>query len=299
LIDRRKSYVDHNKSFFKKRVVKGISANESEVVIHNFIGFFKDLFRQMQEDKIVQLGIRGKVILEIGCYNGYLEIELVERGSKYAIGVDINPFNLGTAAKMENLLLPKFLILKDLDTQKILEAKSRVDFLCSNALFLPFKERCFDIVICSQILEHVQTPEEILNEIRRVLKSDGKLFVSVPNRFCFRETHNAPAFLHWLPYKFWVGHVYSHVWKSEKSDKRRPTWFVYRFYTRFLLRNQLIESGFKVIALAETQYIPSKLYALIRTRWIRTILLILNQVGEKLPFLRHLGAGIIAIASRP
>jgi SAM-dependent methyltransferase len=252
----------------------------------------------MQEDRIVQLGIRDKVILEIGCYNGYLEIELVERGSKYAIGVDINPFNLGTAAKVENLLLPKFLVRKDLDTQKILEAKSRVDFSCSNALFLPFKERCFDIVICSQMLEHVQKPEEILNEIRRILKSDGKLFVSVPNRFCFRETHNASAFLHWLPYRFWVKHVYPHAWRS-KSDKRRPTWFVYRFYTRFLLHNQLIEAGFKVIALTETQYVPSSLYALIRTRWIRTILLILNQVVEKLPFLRHLGAGIIAIALRP
>ena len=59
--------------------------------------------------------------------------------------------------------------------------------------------------------------------------------------------------------------MYPNVWKL-KDDKRRPTWFVHRFYTRFLLRNQLIEAGFKVTALTETQYVPSSLYALIRTR---------------------------------
>jgi ubiquinone/menaquinone biosynthesis C-methylase UbiE len=250
----------------------------------------------MQEDKIVQLGVSGR-ILELGCYNGYLEIELAEKGSIYAVGVDLNPFNLGSAAKTENLLDPKFLTCTSINARKILQVKLRVDFVLSDARFLPFKDRVFDLVICSQLLEHMQNIEEMLLETKRVLKVDGKLFVSVPNRFCFKETHNAPPFLHWLPYKFWLKLVYPHVWKT-KDNKRRPTWFVHRFYTRFLLRNQLISSGFKIDSLQEAQYVPSKLYASTNRKRIRKTLLIINETLEKVPLLKHLGSAIIAIASR-
>jgi len=250
----------------------------------------------MQEDKIVQLGVSGN-ILELGCYNGYLEIELAEKGGNYAVGVDLNRFNLGSAAKTKNLLDPRFLTCTSIDARKNLRVKPRVDFVCSDARFLPFKDKVFDLVICSQLLEHVQNVEEILLEAKRVLKVGLKLFVSVPNRFCFEETHNAPPFLHWLPYKFWLKRVYPHVWKT-KDDKRRPTWFVHRFYTRFLLRNQLMSSGFNIDSLQEAQYLPSKLYALTNRKGIRKTLLIINETLEKVPFLKHLGSAIIAIASR-
>jgi SAM-dependent methyltransferase len=46
---------------------------------------------------------------------------------------------------------------------------------------LPFHEQTFDLVICHHVLEHVAPLDAVLAEIRRVLKPDGRLFVTVPD----------------------------------------------------------------------------------------------------------------------
>jgi SAM-dependent methyltransferase len=45
---------------------------------------------------------------------------------------------------------------------------------------LPFADASFDGALCSQVLEHVFTPEEFLREIRRVLRPGGRLVLTVP-----------------------------------------------------------------------------------------------------------------------
>lgn len=44
----------------------------------------------------------------------------------------------------------------------------------------PFTDGEFDSVLCNQVLEHVFNPDVFLAEINRVLKSDGKLLLTVP-----------------------------------------------------------------------------------------------------------------------
>ncbi len=44
----------------------------------------------------------------------------------------------------------------------------------------PFPDASFDTVLCSQVLEHVFTPEAFLTEIRRVLRPGGVLLLTVP-----------------------------------------------------------------------------------------------------------------------
>ena len=44
----------------------------------------------------------------------------------------------------------------------------------------PFENGHFDSVLTSQVLEHVFTPDEFLQEIHRVLKPDGRLLLTVP-----------------------------------------------------------------------------------------------------------------------
>lgn len=45
---------------------------------------------------------------------------------------------------------------------------------------LPFAPASFDGVLCSQVLEHVFTPEDFLREIARVLRPGGRLVLAVP-----------------------------------------------------------------------------------------------------------------------
>ena len=43
---------------------------------------------------------------------------------------------------------------------------------------LPFRSSYFDIVLCMQVLEHVEETKKTLKEIRRVLKVKGRLILS-------------------------------------------------------------------------------------------------------------------------
>jgi SAM-dependent methyltransferase len=45
---------------------------------------------------------------------------------------------------------------------------------------LPFKDNSVDAVICESVLEHLIYPQEAVTEIRRVLKSEGLLYVVTP-----------------------------------------------------------------------------------------------------------------------
>jgi SAM-dependent methyltransferase len=54
---------------------------------------------------------------------------------------------------------------------------------------LPFVSDTFDVVLCTQVLEHVRHPGHVLAELARVLKPKGNLFLTVPQSW---EVHEAP-----------------------------------------------------------------------------------------------------------
>lgn len=46
---------------------------------------------------------------------------------------------------------------------------------------LPFEDAAFDLVICTEVLEHLLWPQSLLAECFRLLSTEGSLVVSVPN----------------------------------------------------------------------------------------------------------------------
>lgn len=50
----------------------------------------------------------------------------------------------------------------------------------ADAETLPFQSSCFEVAICSDILEHVLDPEAVVREVERVLKQNGTFFVLLP-----------------------------------------------------------------------------------------------------------------------
>lgn len=47
---------------------------------------------------------------------------------------------------------------------------------------MPFKDESFDIILCSDVIEHVERPENLVREISRMLKKGGILYVTCPNK---------------------------------------------------------------------------------------------------------------------
>lgn len=63
-----------------------------------------------------------------------------------------------------------------------LSKRSKVAVLCDGAQ-LPFNSEIFDLVLASELLEHVSKPSLVLKEAHRVLKFDGHIIITT--RFLF------------------------------------------------------------------------------------------------------------------
>ena len=75
----------------------------------------------------------------------------------------------------------------DIDTAVVEAANSKygrpnLAFQCCSVMSLPFEENSFDVVISFETLEHVTDQETLLTEFVRVLRPDGVLVISTPNR---------------------------------------------------------------------------------------------------------------------
>jgi len=64
-----------------------------------------------------------------------------------------------------------------------------VDYAC-NAEDMPVEDGTFDLVLCTQVLEHCDNPQKIVDECHRVLKPGGILIVTVPSIY---PQHGYPA----------------------------------------------------------------------------------------------------------
>lgn len=135
-----------------------------------------------------RLGLqRGHKVLDIGCGSGRHTAEAYRYDSITAIGADRNHDDLKAARDRLELH----------DRLKALGGGTWC-LSAADALALPFASQAFDVVICSEVLEHIPEHQRAMGEIVRVLKPGGTLVVSVPRwfpeRICWalsREYHQA------------------------------------------------------------------------------------------------------------
>jgi len=77
--------------------------------------------------------------------------------------------------------------------------RTRATTNVGDAHFLPFRDCVFDKILCMEVLEHLSSPSKGIMEMRRVLKGDGTLVISVPNVTEWRRIlsiHRHPTTIH-------------------------------------------------------------------------------------------------------
>ena len=101
----------------------------------------------------------GVLVLDVGCGDG-LSLKFYQRHGARGIGLEISKI-------------------------RARRVKALGEAIIADAMHLPFHEKVFDVVIASEILEHLTTPSLGLEEASRVLKETGKIILNIPNDKAF------------------------------------------------------------------------------------------------------------------
>ncbi|MCP4350013.1 MAG: class I SAM-dependent methyltransferase [Desulfobacterales bacterium] len=112
----------------------------------------------------------GDRILDIGCGTGRHTCEIFTRGA-VAVGVD---------RCFEDLRKTRDSLVS---WEEYGKEKGIWGILSGDITQLPFADNFFDLVICSEVLEHIKDSRKAMAEIVRVLKPGKDLVVSVPRFF--------------------------------------------------------------------------------------------------------------------
>lgn len=127
-------------------------------------------------------GLDGLRVLDIGCGDGVLTWKLHQAGAQ-AYGADFSDIAIQYAR------------------QQHAYHKSDAEFYVASCYDLPFPDGYFDAVISSEVIEHVQEPQKLLNEANRVLKPGGIALISTPVRFTERPMDKMHV-IEWFPSEF-------------------------------------------------------------------------------------------------
>jgi ubiquinone/menaquinone biosynthesis C-methylase UbiE len=160
------------------------------------------LHRQKRRAQIVKKSLNKptvKVILDIGCAEGYTTSFISGMNNTFVVGVEL-----------------------DIEYLKIAKSKVKdASFINASIQYLPFRDNCFDAVCILEVLEHLHSEllQTGLHESNRVLHSNGILLLSTP----YKEKITYSRCIHCQRLTPLYGHI--NVLDEEKISGLLPSYF--------------------------------------------------------------------------
>jgi 2-polyprenyl-3-methyl-5-hydroxy-6-metoxy-1,4-benzoquinol methylase len=102
----------------------------------------------------------GVELLDAGCGTGYGTAILAATGAARVSAIDIDPACV----------------------ERVRDAVAGVEAHAADVRELPFPDASFDLVVCFEVIEHIDERRAAIRELARVLRPDGTLLISSPNR---------------------------------------------------------------------------------------------------------------------
>lgn len=114
-------------------------------------------FEEIYSFIVKEVGL-GKKVCDLGCGDGSLGERLM---------------------KNNNLVFGADAVQPQVDIAKSKGLEASVADLNSDSL--SFESNNFDVVIATEVIEHLLSPDNLLDEAHRILKNDGKFIITTPN----------------------------------------------------------------------------------------------------------------------
>jgi ubiquinone biosynthesis O-methyltransferase len=142
------------------------------------LGRYQNMFQLVQKE----IDIKNKKLLDIGCGDGVLSYLFAKEGAKVT-GIDYSDIAI------------------EFGKEKIKSKNLDIDFKQGSAYELPYKDNSFDIIVSSDVIEHLEDVPKYLSEINRVVKNGGIVVISTPIKFTEYPLDKEHV-IEWFPNEF-------------------------------------------------------------------------------------------------
>ena len=218
----KKQITDNNPWYTDSQFEWAEKKSIERIYDQRFLFFYKILRRKMSR--------KGRInLLDYGCGDGYWSLIFSQFSACKVTGVDYNPLRLERAISI--VKNAKFI---EKDLQKKNESPEK-----------------YDIVFCSQVIEHMKDDVLFLKNIRNHLKQDGLLILGTPNEGSF--THRVRNYIG----KIRTDHVHFYTEREIKSKIKQSGFITKKIYRevffpgddKLYYRLTSTDFGFKILEL--------------------------------------------------
>ncbi len=129
----------------------------------------RDAIEHLHRYAIVSKYIKDKIVLDIASGEGYGSSLMSEKAS-FVYGVDIDTDTVQKA--------------------KLKYKRTNLKFLTGNTSQIPIEDNSIDVVVSFETIEHHDEHDEMMIEIKRVLRPNGILIISTPDKLYYSDERN-------------------------------------------------------------------------------------------------------------